>query len=70
MSNNYRNGNGGLMHIGGKRNDRSIPMAVQKRIRLLNSAYTQQAHKPNKPPKPKTLAGTGGFKLKRRHKWH
>lgn len=25
-------------------------------------------HKPNKPPKPKATAGTGGFKLKRKHK--
>jgi len=26
------------------------------------------AYKPNKSPKPKATAGTGGFKLKRKHK--
>lgn len=68
MSSNYRNGNGGLMHIGGKRNDRSIPMAVQNHMRLRNSTYIHYAYKPNKPPKPKALAGTGGFKLNHKKK--
>ena len=68
MSSNYRNGNGGMMRIGGKRNDRSIPMAVQSHMRLLNSAYIHYAYKPNKPPKPKTIASTGGFKINKKSK--
>lgn len=34
----------------------------------LSVAPIHYAYKPNKPPKPKATAGTGGFKLKRKHK--
>ena len=33
-------------------------------------APIRYVYKPNKPPKPKATAGTGGFKLKRKHRWH
>ena len=38
----------------------NIPKQVSNEIKY--------AYKPHKPPKPKAIAGTGGFKLKRKHK--
>ena len=37
-------------------------------LESLPGAPIHYVYKPNKPPKPKALAGTGGFKLKRKHK--
>lgn len=66
MSISQRGGYGALIRIGGPKNDTNVPMSKLALDRQINELVLLKPR--NHQGSPRTLAGTGGFKIKNKTK--
>ena len=66
MSGCSRTGHGAMVRIQGAKDIKCVPMEELDFSRHLNSFVAPKSL--NHPGPPKAIAGTGGFKLKHKHK--
>ena len=66
MSTSQRSGSGAMIRISGPKKDKNVPMAKLALVRQINKLYIQKPKNHQGPPR--TVVGTGGFKLNHKKK--